>query len=257
MQIEIKCAIDFLLSYLYDKLPRRRVNLFGEELQKYLKLKLIASDAKVALNINFRQNNIELIDPCLIAASKESAMDLNEILECWPTQLKLFVEAGLVSYSLGQDLNQPDGDHLKIVYDETNETSGPVVTPMTGAVQGANVQPMIQAAISSTHSGGALHMDANNNQHNLFDLLNKGIDFNNIQQSNNNPRALDKNNIQFASNVSSTSRASYNTNTSNNNNMKSRGLNLNFKNLNTTPYNVVYNSSTSPGSFNNIQLGGI
>lgn len=255
MQVEIKCAIDFLLSYLYDKLPRRRVNLFGEELEKYLKLKLMASETKVALNINFKQNNIELIDPCLIAASKESAMDLNEILECWPTQLKLFIEAGLVSYSLGQDLNRPDGDHLKIVYDETNELSCPVVAPLTAAVLGAN-QPMIASLQAATSTGCALHMDANNNQHNLFDLLNKSIDFNSIQQNNNNkPRSLNKNNIQFASNVTGTNTTSYNRNTSNNNN--SRDLNLNFKNLNTSPYNAVYNSPTSPRSFNNIQLGGI
>lgn len=37
MHIEIQMALNFVISYLYNKLPRRRVNLFGEELEKALK----------------------------------------------------------------------------------------------------------------------------------------------------------------------------------------------------------------------------
>lgn len=37
MHIEIQVALNFVISYLYNKLPRRRVNLFGEELEKALK----------------------------------------------------------------------------------------------------------------------------------------------------------------------------------------------------------------------------
>ena len=40
MSVEVKIALNYILSFMYDKLPRRRVNLFGEELEKYLKLKL-------------------------------------------------------------------------------------------------------------------------------------------------------------------------------------------------------------------------
>ena len=119
MQIEIKCALNFLLSYLYDKLPRRRVNLFGDELEKYLKLKLAASDSRILLNINYNQAGMEFVDPCLILASKESAMDLKEVLECWPNQLKLSIEAGSVSYSLEQEFNSESTD--KVIFNEKTD----------------------------------------------------------------------------------------------------------------------------------------
>ena len=37
MHIEIQVALNFVISYLYNKLPRRRVNIFGEELEKALR----------------------------------------------------------------------------------------------------------------------------------------------------------------------------------------------------------------------------
>ncbi len=39
MQLEIQVALNFIISYLYNKLPRRRVNIFGEELERQLKKK--------------------------------------------------------------------------------------------------------------------------------------------------------------------------------------------------------------------------
>ena len=39
MQLEIQVALNFIISYLYNKLPRRRVNIFGEELERLLKKK--------------------------------------------------------------------------------------------------------------------------------------------------------------------------------------------------------------------------
>lgn len=36
MHIEIQIALNFVISFLYNKLPRRRVNIFGEELEKAL-----------------------------------------------------------------------------------------------------------------------------------------------------------------------------------------------------------------------------
>ena len=119
MQVEIKTALNFLLSYLYDKLPRRRVNLFGDELEKYLRLKLMNAVDKESrcLSINFKSNtdDIEPIDPCLIAAAKESAMDLKEILECLPKRLKIWIEHGQVSYSILEESNE-----IKILYNQND-----------------------------------------------------------------------------------------------------------------------------------------
>ncbi|KAA0706331.1 Protein Tob2 [Triplophysa tibetana] len=36
MHLEVKVALNFIVSYLYNKLPRRRADLFGEELERIL-----------------------------------------------------------------------------------------------------------------------------------------------------------------------------------------------------------------------------
>lgn len=41
MFIEIHVASNFIASLLYNRLPRRRVNIFGEELEKALKDKFV------------------------------------------------------------------------------------------------------------------------------------------------------------------------------------------------------------------------
>lgn len=108
MYIEIKIALNFLLSYLYDRLPRRRVNLFGEELEKYIGQKLMLTDWQQqqqtsslieahALTINKQE---VYVDVCVVSAATESALDLKEILAQLPPYLKLFIEPGLVAYLL-------------------------------------------------------------------------------------------------------------------------------------------------------------
>lgn len=110
MFIEIKVVLNFLLSFLYDKLPRRRVNLFGDEVEKQLKLKLLASnwsaeqEDHVTTSLHeSRSMKIDkekmLVEPLLIIAATDSAMDLKEILECLPNYLNIFIEPGLVVYT--------------------------------------------------------------------------------------------------------------------------------------------------------------
>ena len=41
MHVEIKVAQNFVLNFLFNKLPRRRVNLFGEELEAALADKFV------------------------------------------------------------------------------------------------------------------------------------------------------------------------------------------------------------------------
>lgn len=239
MQIEIKCALEFLLSYLYDKLPRRRVNLFGDELEKYLKLKLMTSDSKICLNINYKQNNMELIDPCLIAASKESAMDLKEILECWPIRLKLFIGNGMVTYSLDQDLNiQEDStqsEQVKVIYNEKTDSFLLPTSPQNIASPQATVP---------------------DNQ--LFDMfqMNKSNKIeNNIQPQQFQQQQQHQNRRPFKNNNKIFNNQPNHLNLSpNNNNNKSRGLNLNFNNVKSP--NNMYNSPGNPWSFNNTPVGG-
>lgn len=58
MHIEIQVALNFVISYLYNKLPRRRVNIFGEELEKALKHKFQGHwypDKPFKVSIDFSQ----------------------------------------------------------------------------------------------------------------------------------------------------------------------------------------------------------
>jgi hypothetical protein len=129
MILEIKIATNFMLTYLYDKLPRRRVTLFGEELEKYLKCKLnlsnllpISETDQQLLTIEIKKN--EYIDPCLVVAAKESAMDLNEVLDCLPEYLKIFIVNGQVVY---KDTNQEQNgtNELKCLFKQQQTQSSP------------------------------------------------------------------------------------------------------------------------------------
>ncbi len=250
MQIEIKCALEFLLSYLYDKLPRRRVNLFGDELEKYLKLKLIASNSNICLNINYNQNGIDLIDPCLIVASKESAIDLKEILECWPTRLKLFIENGRVSYSLDQDLNQEESlCNQKTIYNEKNESLSVSPKKETNYNKNNLIQP-----IQENQFLDLLQMGNKSINNNLFDL-NK---LKSQNQQNQNHRNMINNlnsNINKTFFTSNTINCPENNTNNSNNIIKSRGLNLNFNNLkpsnNMNSNMAVFHSPTNPCVLNN------
>ncbi|RNA41530.1 Tob1-like [Brachionus plicatilis] len=114
MFIEIKVVLNFLLSFLYDKLPRRRVNLFGDELEKQLKLRLSGTnwssgeldDQVATILYESRSLCIDkkelMVDPVMAVAATDSAMDLKEILDCMPDYLKIFIEPGLTLYKLPQ-----------------------------------------------------------------------------------------------------------------------------------------------------------
>jgi hypothetical protein len=126
---EVKVALNFILSYLYDKLPRRRVNLFGEELEKYLKHKLLGSNSLLSISYTnlylkpnesrvFYVNKIDFyIDTSLIAACNDSAVDLKELLVCLPNYLKLFIEPGFVGYVTEPSQNEFEFEsNFKILY---------------------------------------------------------------------------------------------------------------------------------------------
>ena len=100
MLIEIKVALNFLLSFLYDKLPRRRVNLFGDEVEKHLKHKLTTSNrASPNFHLTVRVNKqAKYVDPIMTQAAKDSAMDIEEIVEQLPIYLKIYICAGKVAY---------------------------------------------------------------------------------------------------------------------------------------------------------------
>ncbi|CAG5088006.1 Similar to Tob1: Protein Tob1 (Rattus norvegicus) [Cotesia congregata] len=116
MDIEVQVALNFVISYLYNKLPRRRVNIFGEELEKALKDKFQGHwyPEKPFKGSAFRcLKTGDPIDPVLERAAKESGVPIQDILENLPTELAVWVDPGEVSYRIGEK------NMIKILYSES------------------------------------------------------------------------------------------------------------------------------------------
>nr|XP_023019394.1 protein Tob1-like isoform X1 [Leptinotarsa decemlineata]XP_023019395.1 protein Tob1-like isoform X1 [Leptinotarsa decemlineata] len=105
MHIEVQVALNFVISYLYNKLPRRRVNIFGEELEKALKDKFQGHwyPEKPFKGSAFRcLKTGDPIDKVLERAARESGVPIQDILENLPQELAVWVDPGEVSYRIGE-----------------------------------------------------------------------------------------------------------------------------------------------------------
>ncbi|XP_054274152.1 protein Tob1-like [Macrosteles quadrilineatus] len=105
MHIEVQVALNFVISYLYNKLPRRRVNIFGEELEKALKDKFSGHwyPEKPFKGSAFRcLKTGDPVDPVLERAARESGVPIQDILENLPHELAVWVDPGEVSYRIGE-----------------------------------------------------------------------------------------------------------------------------------------------------------
>ncbi|EDW52824.1 protein Tob2 isoform X1 [Drosophila sechellia] len=118
MHIEIQVALNFVISYLYNKLPRRRVNIFGEELEKALRDKFqdhwypekpFKGSAYRCLKTG------DPIDSVLERAARESGVPIGDILENLPSELSVWIDPGEVSFRIGEK------GAVKILYTENNE----------------------------------------------------------------------------------------------------------------------------------------
>ncbi|XP_013789209.1 protein Tob1-like [Limulus polyphemus] len=105
MHVEVQVALNFLISFLYNKLPRRRVNQFGEELEKALRRKFqghwypdkpMKGSAYRCLKTSFP------LDPIFEEATLECGVDLRDIQENLPKELSIWIDPGEVSYRLGE-----------------------------------------------------------------------------------------------------------------------------------------------------------
>ena len=117
MNVEIQVALNFLISFLYNKLPRRRVNNFGEELEAALKLKFEGHwyPDKPFKGSAFRCiKTTPPLDPVFEIAARESGMDICDIQENLPRELSIWVDPGEVSYRMSEK------GPVKILYSETD-----------------------------------------------------------------------------------------------------------------------------------------
>ncbi|XP_036312382.1 protein Tob2 [Pipistrellus kuhlii] len=105
MQLEIKVALNFIISYLYNKLPRRRADLFGEELERLLKKKYEGHwyPDKPLKGSGFRCVHIgELVDPVVELAAKRSGLAVEDVRANVPEELSVWIDPFEVSYQIGE-----------------------------------------------------------------------------------------------------------------------------------------------------------
>ncbi|XP_015786084.1 chitinase-like protein PB1E7.04c [Tetranychus urticae] len=117
MHVEIQVALNFLISFLYNKLPRRRVNQFGEELENALKLKFEGHwyPEKPYKGSAFRcVKTTPPLDPVFEIAARESGMDIVDIQENLPQELSIWIDPGEVSYRMSEK------GPVKILYSESD-----------------------------------------------------------------------------------------------------------------------------------------
>ena len=117
MHVEIKVAQNFVLNFLFNKLPRRRVNLFGEELELALRDKFADHwyPDKPFKGSAFRCLKItDPSDPVLNRAARESGNPISDIVEHLPTDLAIWIDPGEVSYRIGEK------GSVKILYSESD-----------------------------------------------------------------------------------------------------------------------------------------
>jgi protein Tob/BTG len=117
MNVEIQVALNFLISFLYNKLPRRRVNNFGEELEAALRVKFEGHwyPEKPFKGSAYRcLKTTPPLDPVFGIAAREAGMDLCDIQENLPSELSIWVDPGEVSYRMSEK------GPVKILYSDSD-----------------------------------------------------------------------------------------------------------------------------------------
>lgn len=121
MQLEIKVALNFIISYLYNKLPRRRADLFGEELERLLRRKYEGHwyPDKPLRGSGFRCVHIgEVVDPVVELAAKRSGLAVEDVRANVPEELSVWIDPFEVSYQIGEK------GSVKVLYLDDSECSG-------------------------------------------------------------------------------------------------------------------------------------
>ncbi|CAL8262824.1 unnamed protein product [Arctogadus glacialis] len=121
MQLEIQVALNFIISYLYNKLPRRRVNIFGEQLERQLKNKYEGHwyPDKPFKGSGYRCIHVgEKVDPVVEQAAKESGLDLEDVRNNLPQDLSVWIDPFEVSYQIGEK------GAVKVLYVDDNGGGG-------------------------------------------------------------------------------------------------------------------------------------
>lgn len=115
--MELQVALNFLISFLYNKLPRRRVNHFGEELEKALRVKFQGHwyPEQPFKGSAYRcVKTTPPLDPVFEIAAREAGVDLRDIEENLPQELSIWIDPGEVSYRMSEK------GPVKVLYSESD-----------------------------------------------------------------------------------------------------------------------------------------
>ncbi|XP_072022213.1 protein Tob2-like [Amphiura filiformis] len=164
MKPELASAINFILGHLYNKLPRRRVDIFAEELEKAMEMKFAGHWYPGYPNkgSGYRSLRVSqtLLDPAIAIAIHESGLNLDDIVSNLPEDLMVWVDPGEVSYRVGEKgivtviykdkTKQESHQQAPVVQDATSPSTSPTpvsipspvtVPPVTAPVSNAHVEP--------------------------------------------------------------------------------------------------------------------
>jgi protein Tob/BTG len=108
MDVEISVAVAFVCSHLYHNLPRRRVNMFAEELAKGLRTKFsghwypetpVKGSAYRCTRLTTADGHL---DPVMERAACASGLLLDELACALPRELTIWVDPGEVAQRVGE-----------------------------------------------------------------------------------------------------------------------------------------------------------
>uniref|UniRef100_A0A3P9JMP8 Transducer of ERBB2, 2 n=1 Tax=Oryzias latipes TaxID=8090 RepID=A0A3P9JMP8_ORYLA len=153
MHLEVKVALNFIVSYLYNKLPRRRADLFGEELEKILVSRFeghwypeapMRGSAFRCIHLGAQR------DPVVELAAKRSGLDTEEVRANVPAELSVWIDPYEVSYQIGEQ------GPVKLLYledppeAEEGKTMGFNPDAQVFVPVGSQVSPALMPSLSSS-----------------------------------------------------------------------------------------------------------
>ena len=134
MHVEVSVALNFVISYLYNKLPRRRVDMYAEELERLLKERFQGHwyPECPAKGSAFRCVRVSGQDADLIMekSAQLSGMDIEEIRGYLPKDLSIWIDPCEVSYRIGEK------GPVKILY--SNRDNAASIESLDKEIQAAN-----------------------------------------------------------------------------------------------------------------------
>ena len=110
MDIEIQVAVQFLVSFLDEKISSEEVESFRKELRSLLAKKFEGHwyPEKPAKGSAYRCLSIEeSIDTVIVKAAEKVKIDMEMITNNLPKKLDLWIDPSEVSYRIGKNLHFP------------------------------------------------------------------------------------------------------------------------------------------------------